>query len=227
MLVKSLVIVAWGWLIIVVPLCAEEPLVNVRDLGAVPDGKTLCTPAIQKAIDQCSESGGGTVYLPPGVWLSGTLFLKNNVTLYLEAGSTLLGSADPKDYPDNIAIIRSYTDTYVKQSLIAGENLHNVAIRGRGTIDGQGTKFRFRGNAYKRRPYTIRLVGCRDVLVEDVHLRNSAMWMQHYLACDRVRIHGVQVPTMSTATTTASISTAAMIFWFPIASSTPTMMRLS
>ena len=193
MLMKSLVIVAWGWLIIVVPLRAEEPLVNVRDSGAVPDGKTLCTPAIQKAIDQCSESGGGTVYLPPGVWLSGTLFLKNNVTLYLEAGSTLLGSADPKDYPDNIAKIRSYTDTYVKQSLIAGENLHNVAIRGRGTIDGQGTKFRFRGNAYKRRPYTIRLVGCRDVLVEDVHLRNSAMWMQHYLACDRVRIHGVQV----------------------------------
>ena len=89
-----------------------------------------------------------TAYLPPGTWLSGTLYLKNNVTLYLAAGSTLLGSANPQDYPENIAKIRSYTDTYVKQSLIAGENLRNVAIRGRGTIDGQGAKFRLRGNGY-------------------------------------------------------------------------------
>jgi polygalacturonase len=193
MLMKSLAFVAWGWLLIVAPLGAEEQVLNVRDLGAVPDGKTLCTLAIQKAIDRCSQSGGGTVYLPPGNWLSGTIFLKNNVTLDLAAGSTLLGSADPKDYPENIVRIRSYTDTYVRQSLIAGENLQNVAIRGRGTIDGQGGTFRFRDNGYRRRPYTIRLVGCRDVLVEDVHLRNSAMWMQHYLACDRVRIRGVQV----------------------------------
>ena len=193
MLMKLLAFAVSGWLVIVAPLDAEEQVVNVRDLGAVPDGKTLCTSAIQKAIDRCSESGGGTVYLPHGDWLSGTIFLKNNVTLYLETGSTLLGSADPKDYPENIVKIRSYTDTYVTQSLIAGENLQNVAIRGRGAIDGQGAKFRFPGNAYKRRPYTIRLVGCSDVLVEDVHLRNSAMWMQHYLACDCVRIRGVQV----------------------------------
>jgi polygalacturonase len=193
MFMKSLVFVVSGWLIIVAPLSAQKQVVNVRDLGAVPDGKTICTSAIQKAIDRCNEIGGGTVYLPPGNWLSGTLFLKSNVTLYLEAGSTLLGSADSKDYPDNIVKTRSYTDTYVKQSLIAGEDLENVSIRGQGTIDGQGAKFRFSDNGYGHRPYTIRLVGCRDVLVEDVHLRNSAMWMQHYLACDRVRIHGVQV----------------------------------
>jgi polygalacturonase len=193
LLIKSMVFVLSGWLLIVAPLAAEEQPVNVRDLGAVPDGKTLCTSAIQKAIDRCSESGGGTVLLPPGVWLSGTLFLKNNVTLYLAAGSTLLGSTDAKDYPETNVKIRSYTDTYVGQSLIAGENVQNVSIRGRGIIDGQGAKFRFRGNGYRHRPYTIRLVGCHDVLVEDVRLRNSAMWMQHYLACDRVRIHGVQV----------------------------------
>jgi polygalacturonase len=190
---RSQLLVAFCWLSIVSPLAAQESPVNVRDLGAVPDGKTLCTAAIQQAIDRCSESGGGTVNLPPGTWLSGTLFLKNNVTLYLEAGSTLLGSADPKDYPENIVKTRSYTDNYVKQSLIAGENVQNVAIRGRGTIDGQGAKFRFRDNGYHRRPYLIRLVGCRDVLIEDVFLRNSAMWMQHYLACDRVRIRGIRV----------------------------------
>ena len=193
MLMKSLVLVASGWLLIIAPLAAQEQAVNVRQLGAVPDGKTLCTSAIQTAIDRCSNSGGGTVLLPPGTWLSGTLFLKDNVTLYLAAGSTLLGSADPKDYPENVAKIRSYTDTYVRQSLIAGENLRNVAICGRGTIDGQGGQFRLRGDGYQRRPYAIRLVGCRDVLVEDVQLRNSAMWMQHYLACDRVRVRGIRV----------------------------------
>ncbi len=137
MLMKSLVSLALC-LLIVAPLAAQEQVVNVRELGAVPDGKTLCTSAIQTAIDSCSHSGGGTVLLPFGKWLSGTLFLKDNVTLYLAAGSTLLGSADPKDYPENVAKIRSYTDNYVKQSLIAGENLCNIAIRGRGTIDGQG-----------------------------------------------------------------------------------------
>ena len=190
---KLLVLAASVWLFIIVPLAAQEPAVNVRDLGAVPDGKTLCTSAIQAAIDRCSNSGGGTVLLPPGKWLSGTLFLMDNVTLYLAAGSTLLGSADLKDYPENVPKTRSYTDAYVNRSLIAGEDLRNVAIRGRGTIDGQGGQFRLRGNGYQCRPYAIRLVGCRDVLVEDVQLRNSAMWMQHYLACDRVRIRAVRV----------------------------------
>ena len=87
--------------------------------------------------------------------------------------------------------MRSYTDNYVDRSLIAGENLQNVAIRGRGTIDGNGGKFRW--PQYLTRPYAIRLVHCRDVLVEGVTMRNSAMWMQHYLACDRVAMRGVTV----------------------------------
>lgn len=165
---------------------------DIRELGAVGDGKTLCTAAIQNAIDRCASTGGGTVYLPPGRWLSGTIYLKSHVTLYLEAGCTLLGSTKPTDYPENVATkTRSYTDIYVRQSLITGEDLDNVAIRGRGTIDGQGGQFRWKG--YKDRPYVIRLVGCRDVLVEDVHLRDSAMWMQHYLACQRVTLRGVRV----------------------------------
>lgn len=168
-----------------------DHVVDVRDCGATPDGKTLCTRAIQAAVDQCATAGGGTVYLPAGKWLSGTIYLKSHVTLLLDSGCTLLGSTDPGDYPDNIPDVRSYTDSYVRQSLLAGEDLDEVAIRGSGTIDGNGAAFLWK--EYINRPYLIRLVNCRDVLVEGVKLRNSAMWMQHYLACDRVRISGITV----------------------------------
>lgn len=171
--------------------CAAERAFDVRDFGAKPDGKTPATASIQKAIDACTANGGGTVYLPPGVFYSGTIFLKNNVTLWLESGCTLLGSGDLADYPENRTAVRSYTDNYVSKSLIAGENLENVAIRGRGTIDGNGGKYRW--SKYLTRPYVIRLVKCRNVLVEGVLLQNSPMWMQHYLACDRVTLRGLTV----------------------------------
>jgi polygalacturonase len=169
---------------------------DIRTFDAVPGGKRLCTQAIQKAIDRCAERGGGTVYFPPGVWLSGTLTLRSHVTLELEAGACLLGSANPADFPEQLPKLRSYTDHYVRQSLIRGEDLEQVAIRGRGTIDGQGAKFRWK--EYKNRPYVIRLVNCRDVLVEGITLRDAPMWMQHYLACYRVRIHGITVHDMVT-----------------------------
>jgi polygalacturonase len=191
MFLRSLPFVLSGLMLAAAPLAAAEQVFDIRDNGAVPDGKTLCTQAIQKAIDQCHDAGGGTVYFPPGKWLSGTIFLKNNVTLHLENGATLLGSGDLKDYPEYICKLRSYTDNYVKRSLIVGEDLHDIGLRGRGTIDGQGGKFL--GKPYFERPYLIRFISCRDVLVEDLFLRDSAMWMQHYLACDRVTLRGVRV----------------------------------
>jgi polygalacturonase len=111
---------------------------DIRRYGAVPDGKTLCTGAIQKAIDAASDSGGGTVYLPPGRWLTGTIVLRSHVTLELDAGCTLLGSTDPAHYPHHVPKLRSYTDRYVRQALIYGEGLEHVTIRGDGTIDGNG-----------------------------------------------------------------------------------------
>jgi polygalacturonase len=164
---------------------------NVRDDGAVADGQTLCTAFLQRTIDRCAAAGGGTVVFPAGTYLSGTLVLKSHVTLHLEAGATLRGSADPKDYPPHRPAVRSYTDNYVQQALIVGENLERVALTGRGTIDGNGGAFRWK--EYLNRPYVIRLVKCTDVLVEGLTLRDSPMWMQHYLACDRLRFHGLRV----------------------------------
>lgn len=163
---------------------------DVRDYGAKLDGKTLCTEAIQKAIDGCAKDGGGTVYFAPGVFLSGTIYMKSGVTLHIDSGCTLLGSTDLRDYPPTVQAFRSYTDNYTDKSLIYGENLERVAIVGQGIIDGQGRAFK---GPYKVRPYMIRLVGCRDILVKDVTIQNSPMWVQHYLACDDVRITGITV----------------------------------
>ena len=163
---------------------------DVTDFGARGDGQRVCTAAIQKAIDTCSAKGGGTVYLPPGTFLSGTLYFKSGVTLRLDAGCTLMGSRNLDDYPVTIPQYRSYTDNYTERSLIYGEGLERIGITGRGVIDGQGATFK---GPYKVRPYIIRFIACRDVRAEDVTIRNSPMWVQHYLACDDVRISGITV----------------------------------
>ena len=165
--------------------------VDIRAFGAKSDGKTLCTAAIQKAVDQCAAGGGGTVYFPPGIWLSGTIELRSHITLKLEAGCRLLGSPNLDDYPPRVSKVRTYTEKYTARSLIYAADVENVAIRGQGTIDGNASKFPINGRM--RRPFAIRMIQCRDVLVEDLALRDSAMWMQHYLACQRVRVHHISV----------------------------------
>ena len=188
---------------------------NVVDFGAVGDGKTLDTKAIQAAVDACSKNGGGTVFLPAGTYLSGTIYLKDHVMLNLDTGVVLLGSTNVDDYPLNHCDFPSYSDSYVGRALIWGEGLHDIAITGRGTINGQGAHFK--GNKSERleweklvafykdttryvpaeryinRPYIIRLISCRDVLIEDITLLNSPMWMQQYLNCDFVRIQNIKV----------------------------------
>lgn len=186
------------------PAVAGSPMYfDVTRYGAVADGKSKDTQALQKAIDAANEAGGGVVRLPPGLYLSGTIYLRNNVTLELSSGATLLGSTDLNDYPSNEPAFRSYTDTYVCQSLIAGENLRDIAIVGRGAIKGQGSDRAFAASAqdagYRRRPYLIRLVSCRNVLVEGVTLSNSPMWAQHYLACDNLLIRGITVRSRGNA----------------------------
>lgn len=174
--------------------CAMTPsakrVYDSVDYGAVPDGQTLCTASIQKAIDECAANGGGVVRLSGGKFLSGTIFMKSNVTLEIAEGSTLLGSTNLEDYPVTVAAYRSYTDKYTNKSLIYGENLENIGITGKGTFDGQGKHFE---GAHKVRPFGIRLIKCTQVTVEDLTLRNSAMWMQHYLACDDVTIRNITV----------------------------------
>ena len=164
---------------------------DVRNYGAVGDGVTLDTKAIQTAVDHCAHARGGRVCLHGGTFLSGTIYLKSNVTLYIEAGAVLLGSTNLQDYPATVPAYRSYTDNYVEQSLIYAEKAENVSIMGRGVIDGQGASFK--GLPWKQRPYIIRFVECNNVMTKDVTIRNSPMWVQHYLACEDVTIDGISV----------------------------------
>ena len=179
---------------------------NIVDYGAVSDGNKVNTKQIQSAIDACSRSGGGTVYIPAGRFISGTLYLKSHITLFLDAGAVLVGSKNLKDYPVTISKTRSYTDIYTDKSLIYAEELENISIIGKGTIDGNGASFKIEpmenddgirsadGFAYyKSRPYLIRMINCKSILVRDITLMNSAMWVQHYLACEDVNIDGIRV----------------------------------
>jgi len=174
--------------------------VNILDHGARGDGTFLNTTAIQSAIDQCFEQGGGTVYIPPGNFLSGTIILKSHVSLYLEAGAILLGSTEINNYPEIYPEFRSYTDVnYVDKSLIYAEKMKNISICGMGTIDGQGEEEVFdkpgREN-YKNRPYLIRMVECENIKIKDISIVNSSMWVQHYLACDDLIIEGIRVNSL-------------------------------
>jgi polygalacturonase len=123
---------------------AAAPVVfNVRDYGAIGDGKTLDSPAINRAIQACSAVGGGTVWIPAGTFLSGSIRLTNNLNLHLDAGAKLLGA------PQNLNAYdfteewdgQAYQDgghTYFQNSLIWGVGLTNVSITGPGMIDGGG-----------------------------------------------------------------------------------------
>src|SRR5450432_3409649 len=73
--------------------------VSVLDLGAIADGRASCTAALQQGIDRCAESGGGTVFIPAGRYVTGTLWLRSNIILHLDAGAIILGETDPAAYP--------------------------------------------------------------------------------------------------------------------------------
>jgi hypothetical protein len=178
-------------------LAAQPPqlvgLFDVRRFGAVGDGVTLDTVAIQNAVDACAESGGGKVWLQGGTFLSGTIRLRDNVTLHVEAGATLLGSTNIEDYPDiTPEIVYLYRHRFTKY-LIYAEGAENIGLSGRGVIDGQGTHFPARPGDDKGRPYILRLSECKNVRVENLTFVNSARWLSHYLACENVVISGISI----------------------------------
>jgi hypothetical protein len=140
------------------------------------------------------------VLVPAGRFRTGTIILKSNVSLYLETGAVIIGSTELKDYPEIYPEFRSYTDVnYLDKSLIYAEKAEHISIRGEGTLDGQGGDPAFdlpgREN-YKKRPYMIRMIECRNVRISGIYLINSPMWVQHYLACEGLLIEGITVNSL-------------------------------
>ena len=167
----------------------------VTDYGARSDTSVQCTAVLQQCIDLCSRNGGGRVVIPAGHYKTGTIQLRSNVNLHLELGATLYGSTDLRDYrrmTTTYKSLRTHTPTI---QLIYADSVHDVVIDGYGTIDGRGSVFPKQSwnDEGITRPHLLRFIQSSDITLKDVTLRNSGCWMQHYLACDRVRIDGIRV----------------------------------
>ncbi len=182
---------------------------NILDFGAIADGKTLSTKAIQAAIDVAFTAGGGVVYAPPGVYCTGGIVLKSWVTLYLEGGSTLLGSTSMTDYP-----VRGIKGEVSGPHLVYAYKAEAVTIAGRGTIDGNGPQFwmpnpkppkapeRMYGEAKSNdlvpkpsgRPEPmVNFEQCTNVRVEGITLKDAPSWTLRPQGCDSVVIHGIRL----------------------------------
>ena len=188
----------------VLPLSARD--YNVADFGAKPDGVTLNSARIQAAIDFASANGGGRVVFTPGNWVTGTIYVKDNVTLHLERGATLLGSTNPWDY---------VKDPYVGwTSMIFSIKQKNVGITGGGTIDGRGfttanhmVEYIHRGlfeDPLKldrpnetNRPENIYFRECDGVTIQDIFLKDPGSWNQTYDQCHNVLVERITVDSKS------------------------------
>ncbi len=192
---------------------------NICEFGATADGETLAHEAINQAIATCNSAGGGTVWVPVGIYLIGTIELLSNVTLHLDAGAILKGSPDLADYR-----VLPYTSEFRNTALIVADGATNIAITGRGAIDGNGDAFAIYGEADKSRDFDakhtrqgeayfaindlpddgpvkhkprpgilILLVHCRDIVVRDIKLVNAPNWCLHIACSEDVLLTGLDI----------------------------------
>ena len=186
---------------------------DVRESGAKGDGKTLDTAAIQKALDQCGDAGGGVVRFPPGTYLSQPISLHSKTTLLLEGGATLLASPNQKDFlktGDDWLAARTSGDFI---PFIGGKKLTDVAITGQGTIDGNGAvwwdeaeKARQKKAGYTLpRPNLIVLNNCKNVRLSGVKLLNSPKFHFVPTDCEDVVIDGITILAPESAANTDGI----------------------
>ncbi|WP_261805845.1 glycoside hydrolase family 28 protein [Lapidilactobacillus luobeiensis] len=170
--------------------------INVVDLGAQAKGH-LATKAIQKAIDQAADQGGGQVTIPAGHFLTGSIELKSNVELHLEAGAILKFSDDPIDFP----VIDSRWEGVSRQvyrPCIYAHQATNIAITGLGTLDGNGAKWwhifrEERDKLVYPRPQFIGFDDCERVLLENFQIKDSPSWTVHPVNCQNVTINNISI----------------------------------
>jgi len=184
-------------------------LYNIKDYGAIGDGVTLNTAAINRTIDICNAAGGGMVYFPPGVYLTGTVVFKSNVTVYLEAGSTLLGSKNINDY---LSLPGVATDkNQIAKHLVFAREVQNVGLMGPGRIDGQGPAFwkpndkiippdldwryalAYKWTALPRISPMLEFYNCTNVHIRDIQIENSPGWTLRPVECTNVFIQGISI----------------------------------
>ena len=208
---KTRYILALAGILAVMPLSAKDYYAS--SFGIKSNGSTMNTTAIQKAIDFISEEGGGTLMFKVGRYLTGTIQLKDNVTINLGEGAILLGSTNPYDYR------KAEGGDFI--ALVTAVGAKNIAITGLGVIEGQG---RETANNYLAqiangfikdelklgrpadRPHLVYLRDCSNVKIQGINLRNSACWTSTYDRCDKLII---EVWTDGTIEVDEALSSAA------------------
>jgi polygalacturonase len=176
---------------------------DILEFGAVPDGTTNNTTAIQNAIDACNAGGGGKVLCPPGSYMTGTLVLKSNVDFHLMPGCKIIGSTDLADYQD--FVVDGFNTEYVPEkntkSLIQAINAENFSITGAGEINGSGlafydttvTKWRFFQKPPTARPRMVMFYNCRNIIINQASFIDSPCWTFWLIKCERVNISQIKV----------------------------------
>ena len=186
----------------------ETYLVDVQSFGAMGDGVHSDTAAIQAAISACPE--GGTVHLKKGIYLSGPVFLKSRITLWIDSGAVILGDTDRNTYPILPGMIRTVYDDDEKSlgtwegnpldsyaSLITGIDVEDVDIIGQGVIDGNAENadwwvdFRVKRGAW--RPKTVFLNNCKNIRIQNIRIQNSPSWTIHPYYCNNIRFYDLDV----------------------------------
>jgi polygalacturonase len=165
---------------------------DIRTFGAVGDGATLETKAVQAAIDKCSEAGGGIVLVTNGNFVVGTIYLKSDVTLHIEAGAAILGSTNIADYTTDTDRTM-YNEPYMNRCLIFARDAKNITLEGKGVIDGRGKSFPNKGNRERHRPKMIRLLNCSHIRVHDLTLQWPASWTSEWRYCDDLAFNHVSI----------------------------------
>ncbi len=181
---------------------------SIKEFGAIGDGRTNNTVAIQSAIDACNEAGGGEVLVSGGNFVTGTIILKDNVTLKVEVGSSLVGSENPEDY-QNIDSFIDATGQVRGKCLIGAIDANNIALIGGGEINGRGKLFEhkslresLKNKGYEKntinklvanRPFLIRFVRSKNIRMDGLLLKNPAAWTCHFFQCSDVNVKHLEI----------------------------------
>jgi len=178
------------------------PVFNILSFGAKGDGITKNTKAIQEAIDACTP--GGTVYIPAGTFLSGALFLKSNMTLYIAEGGILKGTTDINDYYPMIRNRFEGWELNTFASLLTagkldhsgGFSIHNLTIRGKGTISGGGQvlgQAMWNAEGDRGRGRLICLMNCQNINIQGLAIEESPCWTIHYIYSKNIVCHDLTI----------------------------------
>ncbi|MDF2988440.1 MAG: pgl [Eubacterium sp.] len=176
-------------------MTCRSGFINILDFGAVSDGTELCTKAFSSAVDKCVETGGGTVYVPAGTFLTGPIQLKSNTALYLEAGSRILFSSRKEDYP----LVEVRWEGFERPGympMLYARAAENISVTGTGTLDGQGEFWwdsHQEGTLEYPRPRLIYFEDCTRILIEKVQLINSPAWTVNPVRCQNITIDNISI----------------------------------